>query len=100
MTALHTIDTVVIGAGHAGLAVSRLLTAGRPRARRPRPRPSGRALADRTLGLAAPAHPQLDDPAPRVARRTGDPDAFLLVRGLRQPARAVRRLVRRTCRDR
>ncbi len=26
MTALHTIDTVVIGAGHAGLAVSRLLT--------------------------------------------------------------------------
>jgi putative flavoprotein involved in K+ transport len=27
MTALHTIDTVVIGAGHAGLAVSRLLTA-------------------------------------------------------------------------
>jgi putative flavoprotein involved in K+ transport len=27
MTTLHTIDTVVIGAGHAGLAVSRLLTA-------------------------------------------------------------------------
>lgn len=27
MTALHHIDTVVIGAGHAGLAVSRLLTA-------------------------------------------------------------------------
>jgi len=27
MTVLHTIDTVVIGAGHAGLAVSRLLTA-------------------------------------------------------------------------
>src|SRR5262249_8632672 len=26
MTTLHTIDTVVIGAGHAGLAVSRLLT--------------------------------------------------------------------------
>jgi putative flavoprotein involved in K+ transport len=26
MTALHTIDTVVVGAGHAGLAVSRLLT--------------------------------------------------------------------------
>jgi putative flavoprotein involved in K+ transport len=26
MTALHTIDTAVIGAGHAGLAVSRLLT--------------------------------------------------------------------------
>jgi len=26
MTALHSIDTVVIGAGHAGLAVSRLLT--------------------------------------------------------------------------
>lgn len=29
MTALHTIDTVVIGAGHAGLAVSRLLTQAR-----------------------------------------------------------------------
>src|SRR4051794_41906104 len=28
MTTQHTIDTVVIGAGHAGLAVSRLLTAG------------------------------------------------------------------------
>jgi putative flavoprotein involved in K+ transport len=29
MTALHTIETVVIGAGHAGLAVSRLLTQAR-----------------------------------------------------------------------
>jgi putative flavoprotein involved in K+ transport len=29
MSALHTVDTVVVGAGHAGLAVSRLLTAAR-----------------------------------------------------------------------
>ena len=68
-TTMNTIDTVVIGAGHAGLAVSHLLGRGRARPRRPRPRPGRRALAHRALGLAAPAHPELDDPAPRLALR-------------------------------
>ena len=60
---MTTIDTVVIGAGHAGLAVSRLLTdAGRDHVVLDRGR-VGRALAHRALGLPAPAHPELDDPA-------------------------------------
>ena len=39
MTTIEKVDTVVIGAGHAGLAVSRLLTEGGARPRSPRPRP-------------------------------------------------------------
>ena len=70
---MTTIDTVVIGAGHAGLAVSQLLTGRGPRPRRPRPRPGRRALAHRALGLAAPAHPELDDPAPRLELRRPRP---------------------------
>ena len=57
----------MIGAGHAGLAVSRLLAAAGPRARRPGARPGRRAVADRAVGFAAPADAELDDPAARLA---------------------------------
>ena len=70
---MTTIDTVVIGAGHAGLAVSRLLTeAGRDHVVA-RPRPGRRALAHRALGLAAPADAELDDPAAGLATTPGRP---------------------------
>jgi putative flavoprotein involved in K+ transport len=87
MTALHTIETVVIGAGHAGLAVSRLLTrAGREHVVLDRGRVGERWRTERwdSLRLLTPnwmnrlpeSHPE------------GDPDAFL-------PAgRFVRRLER------
>ena len=42
-----------------------------PRPRRPRPRPGRRALAHRALGLAAPAHAELDDPAARAGTTPG-----------------------------
>ena len=94
MTALHTVDTVVIGAGHAGLAVSRLLTeAGREHVVLDRGR-VGERWRTRTLGLAAPAHAELDDPSARLALRRRDPDGFLSSGQLRPPARAVRRLLR------
>ena len=53
---MRTTDTIVIGAGQAGLAVSRCLTDARRRPRRARARPGRRALAHRALGLAPPAH--------------------------------------------
>ena len=76
MTALHTIDTVVIGAGHAGLAVSRLLTrAGREHVVLDRGRVGERWRTERwdSLKLLTPnwmtrlpeSHPE------------DDPDAFL-----------------------
>ena len=75
---MNTIDTVVIGAGHAGLAVSRLLTeAGRDHVVLDRGRVA-RAVAHRALGLPAPADPELDDPAARLARTRGpDPDGYM-----------------------
>jgi len=76
MTALHTIDTVVIGAGHAGLAVSRLLTqAGREHVVLDRGRVGERWRTARwdSLRLLTPTWmtrlPQW--------HATGDPDAFL-----------------------
>ena len=55
--------TVVIGAGHAGLAVSHLLSAALDRPRGPRARRGRQLLADRALGLAAAAHAQLAERA-------------------------------------
>ena len=93
---MTTIDTVVIGAGHAGLAVSRLLVRDRARPRRPRARPGRRALAHRALGLPAPADPELDDPAARLGATAGpEPDALPERRRLRRLPRALRRVVRR-----
>ena len=69
-THANAIDTVVIGAGQAGLAMSRCLTdAGRDHVVLERGR-VGRALAQRALGLAAPADPQLDDTPAGLARTT------------------------------
>ena len=67
---MRTTDTIVIGAGQAGLAVSRCLTErGRDHVVLERGR-VGRALAQRALGLAAPADAELDQracPAGRTA---------------------------------
>jgi hypothetical protein len=61
---------------NAGLGREQPAEQTRPRPRRPGPRSGGRALADRTLGLAAPAHPQLDDAASwMVVPRPRDPRA-------------------------
>ena len=62
---MNTIDTVVIGAGHAGLAVSRLLTeAGREHVVLDRGRVAER-WRTRALGLPASALAQLDESAAR-----------------------------------
>ena len=68
---MPTTDTLVIGAGQAGLAMSRCLTDARRRPRRARARPRRRALAQRALGLPPPAHPELDDPPARAGPTTG-----------------------------
>ena len=60
------VPVVVIGAGHAGLAVSHVLTG---RGRRPRRARAGRGrqhLEDRALGLAAAAHAELADAPARA----------------------------------
>ena len=49
--------TLVIGAGQAGLATSRLLTDAGRRPRGRRPGPVGRAVAKRAMALPAPPHP-------------------------------------------
>ena len=66
---MNTIDTLVIGGGQAGLAAQPLPHRARPGPPRARARPHRRALAQRTVGLAAPAHPELDDPAARMDLR-------------------------------
>ncbi len=63
---MPTTHTLVIGAGQAGLAMSRMPHRRRHRPRRARARPRRRALAERTLGVAPTAHPQLGQPAPRL----------------------------------
>ncbi len=88
MTALHTVDTVVIGAGHAGLAVSRLLTlAGREHVVLDRGRVGERWRSARwdSLHLLTPSWLNRLPGWPR----TGDPDAFLSAGRLRRPARAA-----------
>ena len=99
MTALHTVDTVVIGAGHAGLAVSRLLTAaGREHVVLDRGRVGERWRTARwdSLHLLTPNWMNRLPGWPSTRR----PGCLPVLRGLRQPARAVRRLLRRTCPDR
>ena len=64
--AMPYVDTLVIGAGQAGLAMSRLLTeAGVDHAVLERGR-ARRALALGAVGLAAPPHPQLGHPPPEL----------------------------------
>ena len=88
---MPTTDTVVIGAGQAGLAVSRCLTdRGVDHVVLERG-PRRRALAQRALGLAAPAHPELDEPPARlVLRRAPTRRLHDRRRGRRLP-RALRR---------
>src|SRR3954470_11816370 len=76
MTALHTIHTVVVGAGHAGLAVSRLLTeAGREHVVLDRGRVGERWRTARWDSLHLLSPTWLNRlPGWRIA---GDPDAFL-----------------------
>ena len=89
---MPTIDTVVIGAGHAGLAVSRLLTdAGRDHVVLDRGRVAER-WRTAALGLPAPAHAELDDPAARLVATTGpDPDGFMSAGEFVDAPRALRR---------
>ena len=68
---MTTIDTVVIGAGHAGLAVSRLLTdAGRDHVVLDRGRVAERWRTERWDSLHL-LTPELDDPAARAGRTAG-----------------------------
>ena len=60
------VTTVVIGAGHCGLAVSRYLAERSHRPCRARTRRGGELVAHPAVGLAAAAHPELDDPAARL----------------------------------
>ena len=99
MTSLHTIDTVVIGAGHAGLAVSRLLTAaGREHVVLDRGRVGERWRTSRwdSLRLLTPTWMTR---LPGMARRRR-PRRLPVRRSVRASARAVRRILRGTRRDR
>ena len=87
MSTTETVETVVVGAGHAGLAVSRLLIGRGPRPRRARARPRRRALAHRALGLGPPDQPELDAPAARDAVRRARTGLVPQRRRLRPPSR-------------
>ena len=65
--------TVVIGAGHAGLAISHVLSRALDRPRRPRARRGRQHVADRALGLAPAAHAQLAEPPARLRLRRRRP---------------------------
>ena len=89
--------TIIIGAGQAGLALSRCLTEAGQRPPPPRARTRRRALAQRAGGLLPPAHAELADPAARLplpgpgARRVhGQRPGRRLLRRLRRILRAAR----------
>ena len=93
---MTTIDTVVIGAGHAGLAVSRLLTdAGRDHVVLDRGRVGERWRTERwdSLHLLTPSWMTR---LPGWELRRARPRRVPLGRRVRRPPRGVRRLVRRT----
>ena len=70
---MRTTDTVVIGAGQAGLAMSRCLAERGVDHVVLERGPRRRALAERALGLAAAAQPELDEPAARLVLRRPRP---------------------------
>ena len=67
--AIERVTTVVIGAGHAGLAASRCPHRAVDRSRRARTRRGGELLAARALGFAAAPHAQLAEPAAGLSLR-------------------------------
>ena len=88
------VTVVVVGAGQAGLAMSRHLCRCRARPRRARTRRGGVVVAHRALGLAQAAHPELDVPPAGVPVRGAGPRRLpdgggdrRLARGLRLPHR-------------
>ena len=94
-------DVVIIGAGQAGLAMSRCLSErGIDHVVLERGQVA-RALAQPALGLAAPADAELDDPPARLpVRRADDPDGFMTARELVAFLERYAALVRRAGPDR
>ena len=89
------LDTVVVGAGHAGLAVSKLLTdAGRDHVVLDRGRIGERWRSERwdSLHLLTPSWMTR---LPGWSYSGPDPDGYLSAGSVRRPPRCVRRLVRR-----
>ena len=71
--AVEQVETLVVGAGQAGVAMSEHLTRERRAASRARARPHRRALAHRTLGFAGRQRPGLARPLSRAGRSTAIP---------------------------
>ena len=100
MNAMHTIDTVVIGAGHAGLAVSRLLTgAGRDHVVLDRGRVGERWRTERWDSLHL-LTPNWMTRLPGWCYGGPDPDGYRRAGDFVEPPGAVRRVVRRPGRGR
>ena len=92
---MNTIDTVVIGAGHAGLAVSRLLTdAGRDHVVLDRGRVGERWRTERWDSLHL-LTPNWMTRLPGWSYAGPDPDGYLSAGGFVGPPGAVRGVVRR-----
>ena len=88
---MSTIDTVVIGAGHAGLAVSRLLAdAGREHVVLDRGRVAERWRTERWDSLHL-LTPRWMTRLPAGGTPARDPDGFMSAGAARRPPRAVRR---------
>ncbi len=97
---MTAIDTVVIGAGHAGLAVSRLLTAaGRDHVVLERGRVAERWRSERWDSLHL-LTPNWMTRLPGQPYGGPDPDAFMPASGFVEPPRGVRGVVRRAGADR
>ena len=96
---MRTITTVVVGAGHAGLAMSRCLAGALDRPRGPRARRGRQLLADRALGLAPAADAQLAEPAarPRPMRATIPTASARCPRSIALHRPATRARSRRRC---
>ena len=82
---MTTIDTVVDRRRPRRPGREQAAHGRRPRARRARPRPHRRPLAHRALGLPAPAHAELDDPAPRLELHRARPRRLPQRRLVRRP---------------
>ena len=96
---IRSVTTVVIGAGHAGLAMSRCLAERVDRPCGARARRGRQLLAHRALGFAAAADAELAEPAARLRLQGDDPDGFrTMPRGRSTSSTATPRRSRRRCR--